>query len=164
MIFPCPPCPLKARITKLEQAQANHDHDHNHDDEYYTKAEVDALLNDKADDDHAHAGSGSFIVGQIVMYAGSFLPSGFLWCNGQPFDSFEYPGLYDAIGYTYGSDGGQPCVPDLQGVFPLGASISHPRGQTGGEAEHTLTVGEMPNHDHHRDPSGHTEYYLTDYA
>ena len=33
-------------------------------------------------------------------------------------------------------------------VFILAAGDTYPAGSTGGEAQHTLTVEEMPNHDH----------------
>ena len=36
----------------------------------------------------------------------------------------------------------------IQNVFLLGASDYYPSGSTGGEFEHTLTVDEMPNHQH----------------
>ena len=44
-------------------------------------------------------------------------------------------------------------VPDLRGLFPIGAgtgvsTTSYVRGQRGGEETHTLTEEEMPNHDH----------------
>lgn len=36
----------------------------------------------------------------------------------------------------------------IQGKFLLGMSSSYPAGSQGGEASHTLTVSEMPNHTH----------------
>ena len=36
----------------------------------------------------------------------------------------------------------------IQGRFLLGMSSSYPAGSQGGEAEHTLTVSEMPSHNH----------------
>lgn len=36
----------------------------------------------------------------------------------------------------------------IQGRFLLGVSSSHPVNQTGGEEKHTLTVNEMPSHQH----------------
>ena len=129
----------------------NHDADysaigHDHDADYYTEVEIDNLLDDKADDDHGH--SGSAMVGEIRMFAGSFLPDGFLWCNGQPFDEYVFGALYGVIGYTFGVSGGHPCVPNLESRFPMGGSMSVPRGATGGASTHTLTVTEMPSHSH----------------
>lgn len=87
-------------------------------------------------------------VGQIAMYAGSFLPAKFLWCNGQTFDALVYTELFGVIGYTYGVDGGDPKVPDLMYRFPVGSDISHPRGEEGGAEDITLTAAEMPIHKH----------------
>ena len=36
----------------------------------------------------------------------------------------------------------------LKDVFLMAAGDSYPAGSTGGEAEHALTVDEMPNHTH----------------
>lgn len=37
---------------------------------------------------------------------------------------------------------------DFKDVFPLGAGDTYAAGSTGGEAAHTLTIDEMPNHTH----------------
>ena len=47
----------------------------------------------------------------------------------------------------------------INGVFLLAQSQKHPVGSTGGEEEHTLTVAEMPSHNH--DTSMH---YGTDWG
>lgn len=39
-------------------------------------------------------------------------------------------------------------TPDLRGQFVIGAGGSYSVGNTGGESEHTLTVDEMPSHNH----------------
>lgn len=39
-------------------------------------------------------------------------------------------------------------TPDLRGRFVIGAGGSYDVGATGGESEHTLTVDEMPSHNH----------------
>lgn len=40
---------------------------------------------------------------------------------------------------------------DFKDRFPLGAGDTYSEGATGGEAQHTLTVDEMPNHRHSSD-------------
>lgn len=37
----------------------------------------------------------------------------------------------------------------IEGRFIMGASDTYPAGSTGGEATHTLTVGELPEHAHY---------------
>lgn len=43
---------------------------------------------------------------------------------------------------------GQNNTPDLRDRFIVGAGSSYAVGSTGGEATHTLTVDEMPSHNH----------------
>lgn len=62
--------------------------------------------------------------GVIVMWSGSEAPTGWALCDG-----------------TNGT-------PDLRGRFILGSSDEHELGETGGEETHTLTIDEMPKHDH----------------
>lgn len=50
---------------------------------------------------------------------------------------------------------GENGTPDLTGRFLLGASMTYPIGSSGGEAEVTLTVNEMPQHQHTYSRSSH---------
>lgn len=43
---------------------------------------------------------------------------------------------------------GTKGTPDLRGRFVVGAGGAYSVGMVGGEAAHTLTVSEMPGHDH----------------
>jgi microcystin-dependent protein len=76
-------------------------------------------------------------VGMIVAYGGSTAPTGWALCDGTVHGSTA---LQAVIGTT--------TTPDLRGKFVLAASTTHPKGQTGGEETHVLTVAEMPSHDH----------------
>lgn len=67
-------------------------------------------------------------VGTVLMYAGSSLPTGFLWCDGQPYSQTLYSELWAAIGGVFDSNGdaGSPGagnfrVPDFRGHSPIGA-------------------------------------------
>jgi microcystin-dependent protein len=51
-----------------------------------------------------YVSSNSFFVGQIKMYCGKTLPSGWLFCNGQSLSKTTYKSLFDVIGTNYGQD------------------------------------------------------------
>ena len=59
-----------------------------------------------------------------------------------------YPALFAVIGNTYGGTLASPRLPNLQQRVPVGVGDGYALGATGGEAEHTLSVAEMPSHSH----------------
>jgi hypothetical protein len=93
-------------------------------------------------------------VGTIVMYAAAGdIPENWLECNGTTYDVDVYPDLYNAIGFDYGSDGGNFRVPDFRARSPMGAGqkagfTSRPLASQAGEENTTLTVGQIPEHTH----------------
>lgn len=93
---------------------------------------------------------GSPIAGIVYPFAGETVPEGFLICDGEAYSRDEYTELFEAIGTTYGEGDGSTTfnVPDLQTRVPVGAGVDYELGEVGGEAEHTLTVNEMPSHKH----------------
>lgn len=103
----------------------------------YSKAEVDAKNTANR-------------AGFIYVNPSETLPDGFLWCDGAAVSRTEYPELFAAIGTHYGAGDGLTTfnVPDLQTRVPVGAGDGYALGDQGGEAEHTLTVDEMPSHKH----------------
>lgn len=88
--------------------------------------------------------------GFIYPLATPNVPDGFLLCDGKAYGRTEYVELFAAIGTYYGEGDGSTTfnVPNLQTRVPVGAGNGYELGSVGGEAEHTLTVGEMPNHTH----------------
>jgi microcystin-dependent protein len=91
--------------------------------------------------------------GTIVAYGGSTPPAGWLLCDGAAQSSTTYPDLFGAIGYTWGGSGGTFNVPDLRGRAPIGSGqgsglTNRTLAGNGGEETHTLTIPEMPNHNH----------------
>jgi microcystin-dependent protein len=88
------------------------------------------------------------------MFAGSFAPVGWAFCNGQLVAIAEYDALYTLIGTTYGGDGQTTFgLPDLQGRVPVhqgqGTGLqNYTIGQMTGVPSVTLTSNQMPVHNH----------------
>lgn len=88
-------------------------------------------------------------IGMIFLWPDNDPPEGALVCDGASYSTDDYPYLFGLIGHRFGGSGASFSVPDLRSKFPL---ITDPSsddvGDTGGEAEHTLTKSEMPEHRH----------------
>jgi microcystin-dependent protein len=89
-------------------------------------------------------GSGVDFIGQIVPFAGNFVPDGFLQANGQEVLINDYPILYSFIGTTYGGDGVTTfALPDLSGRTIVGPSFQSPIGVYLGQ-ETSLLNSQLP--------------------
>ncbi len=88
-------------------------------------------------------------VGEIRMFAGNFAPAGWMFCEGQLLPISENETLFQLIGTTYGGDGQSTfALPDLRGRLPVHQGPAHTFAQTGGVEEVTLTVTQLPAHNH----------------
>ena len=88
-------------------------------------------------------------VGEIRMFAGNFAPAGWQFCEGQLLPISENETLFQLIGTTYGGDGESTfAMPDLRGRLPLHAGNGFILAETGGAEEVTLTVQQIPGHNH----------------
>lgn len=64
-------------------------------------------------------------ISEIKIFAGNFAPTGWLFCEGQIFDTTTYSGLYRLIRTTYGSSSPSTFgLPDLRGAVPIGEGTS----------------------------------------
>jgi microcystin-dependent protein len=123
-------------------------------------------------------------IGTVVMFAGQVIPNGWLLCDGseQPLSTYEDT-LAAALGYDATDNStwyfGTPSdpssvfvIPDYRGRFPLGVGL--PGGATrvtdsgagsmgglGGAEEQTITVDNLPEHQHDLQSSAGDQFYAT---
>jgi len=87
---------------------------------------------------------GCTMIGQVLWVAVA-VPDWCVICDGAAYERVDYPDLYAVLQAAYIVDADNFTVPDLIDRFAMGAVAS---GAVGGEAEHILTVAEMPAHTH----------------
>lgn len=88
-------------------------------------------------------------LGEIRLFPISYVPRGWVACEGQILQINSNQALYALLGTTYGGNGQTTfALPDYRGRTPIHCSPSFPLGQAGGEENHVLTVNEMPQHTH----------------
>lgn len=94
------------------------------------------------------------LIGQIIMFAGTFAPRGWAMCDGQLLPIARYPQLFSLLGTTYGGDGQSSfALPDLRGRVAIHAGTGPgltPRqpGDRIGAEQVALTEAAMPAHAH----------------
>lgn len=94
------------------------------------------------------------LLGEIRLWAGNVEPPGWLFCDGRLLALYYYPDLYELIGNTYGGDGRTTfALPDLRGRVPMGRGAgagltNRELGQKTGAESVTLSVNQLPAHDH----------------
>jgi microcystin-dependent protein len=88
-------------------------------------------------------------VGEIRMFAGNFAPAGWMFCEGQLLPISEFETLFNLIGTTYGGDGQSTFqLPDLRGRVPIHFGNGFTLAETGGVETVTLTINQIPSHNH----------------
>lgn len=92
--------------------------------------------------------------GTVTAFAGDVAPDEWLLCDGSAVDRTTYADLFVVIGTKYGSGNGATTfnLPNYNGRTLVGVDSTQTEfatlGQVGGEKTHTLTVDEMPSHQH----------------
>lgn len=88
-------------------------------------------------------------LGEIKVISFNFPPSGWAFCNGQLLQINQNQALFSILGTTYGGDGRITfALPNFQARMPIHQGQGFTIGQRGGEVAHTLTINEMPAHNH----------------
>jgi len=83
------------------------------------------------------------------MFAGTFAPAGWMFCDGQLLAIAENEVLFQLIGTTYGGDGQTTfALPDLRGRIPLHQGVGFTLAQAGGQESVTLIEQQIPPHSH----------------
>jgi microcystin-dependent protein len=86
---------------------------------------------------------------EIKLVAFNYAPQGWALCNGQLLGILQNQALFSCIGTTYGGNGVETfALPNLQGSAPMSMGNGYDEGQTGGEAQVTLNINQIPAHAH----------------
>jgi microcystin-dependent protein len=88
-------------------------------------------------------------IGEIKVISFNFPPKGWAFCNGQLLQINQNQALFSILGTTYGGDGRVTfALPNFQARMPVHQGQGFTIGQRGGEVAHTLTIDELPAHNH----------------
>ncbi len=86
---------------------------------------------------------------EIRLFSFNFPPKGWALCNGQLLPINQNQGLFSLLGTRYGGNGQTNfALPNLRGRVPIHFGNNHTLGEAAGQSANTLTVGQMPTHNH----------------
>ena len=93
-------------------------------------------------------------LGMIITVPYNFAPQGWAFCAGQLLPISQNTALFALIGTTFGGDGVTTfALPDLRSRVPAGSGqgpglSNYDLGEIGGTENVTLTISQMPAHNH----------------
>lgn len=93
-------------------------------------------------------------IGEVKLFAGTFAPRGWAFCEGQLLSIQQYTALYSILGDQFGGDGRSTFgVPDLRGRVPVGVGAGPgltpmSATQKGGYERVQITEANLPAHSH----------------
>jgi microcystin-dependent protein len=86
---------------------------------------------------------------EIRIFSFGFPPKGWALCDGPLLPINQNQALFSLLGTTYGGDGRVNFgLPDLRNRVPMHMGNGHTLGERAGEQGHTLTISELPQHQH----------------
>jgi microcystin-dependent protein len=96
------------------------------------------------------------ILGTITIFAGTYAPKGWEFCNGQLLSIQQNSALFSLLGVTYGGNGTTNfALPDLRGRAPIHSGYStgpglspHQPGEMSGFEAVSLMPNNLPPHNH----------------
>ena len=92
---------------------------------------------------------------EIRIMSFEFAPKGWALCSGQLLPINQNQALFSLLGTTFGGDGRVNfALPDLRSRAPIHVGSGHTLGERGGEQAHTLSIAEIPTHQHALNASG----------
>jgi microcystin-dependent protein len=73
---------------------------------------------------YARSASNGVPVGSIIPFGGptTSIPDGWMACDGRMLNKYNYPQLFNAIGYSWGGSSNNFYIPDLRGYFLRGVA------------------------------------------
>ena len=86
---------------------------------------------------------------EIRIFGFNYPPKGWATCDGQLLPINQNQGLFSLLGTGYGGNGQTTfALPDLRSRVPMHRGNGHNLYERAGEAAHTVTLNEMPQHVH----------------